>query len=99
MDRRDDWPGLRARYGLAPRDERGLDHDVAYRALASGAIQVTDLYATDPEIRAYDLAVLDDDLGFFPAYDAVMLTRADLDVRAPRAAAALRRLEGRIDAR
>lgn len=99
MDRRDGWPGLRARYGLAPRDVRGLDHDVAYRALASGAIHVTDLYATDPEIREYRLAVLDDDLRFFPAYDAVMLTRADLQARAPRAAAALRRLEGRIDAR
>ena len=99
MDRRDGWPGLRARYSLAPRDVRGLDHDVAYRALGSGAIQVTDLYATDPEIRVHDLAVLEDDEGFFPAYDAVMLTRADLDARAPRAAAALRRLGGSIDAR
>ena len=99
MDRHDGWPGLRARYGLAPRDLRGLDHDVAYRALAGGAIHVTDLYATDPEIRAQDLAVLQDDKRFFPAYDAVMLFRGDLDARAPRALPALRRMEGRIGAR
>jgi osmoprotectant transport system permease protein len=39
---------------------------------------------------------LTDDLRHFPAYDAVYLYRADLAARAPAAAAALLRLEGRI---
>ena len=34
MDRSDGWPGVRDRYGLPQRDVRGLDHDLAYRALA-----------------------------------------------------------------
>jgi osmoprotectant transport system permease protein len=39
---------------------------------------------------------LDDDRHFFPAYDAVWLYRADLEVRHPRVVEQLNRLEGRI---
>ena len=70
MDREDGWPGLRDMYHLPQRDVRGLDHDLAYRALERGEIQATDLYSTDAEIRAYSLRVLRDDLGCFPSYDA-----------------------------
>ena len=48
MSRADGWPLLRARYALRPGDVKGLDHELAYRGLAAGAIDVTDLYATDP---------------------------------------------------
>jgi osmoprotectant transport system permease protein len=97
MSRRDGWPGLRDRYRLPQRDVRGLQHDLATRALESGAIDATDLYETDPEIPYHRLRVLADDLGHFPAYEAVLLYRADLPRRAPGLALALRRLEGRID--
>ncbi len=93
MERIDGWPGLRDRYGLPQRDVRGLDHDLAYRAIASGEIDATELYSTDAEIRAYHLRILDDDLKFFPPYRCVWLYRADL----PRGALeVLGRLEGRI---
>ncbi len=98
MDRADGWPGLRDRYGLPQRDVRGLDHDIAYRALSSGEIQATDLYSTDAEIKQYKLRVLRDDLGFFPVYECVWLYRSDLPSRSPAAFAALCRLEGRITA-
>jgi osmoprotectant transport system permease protein len=98
MERADGWPGLRDRYGLPQRDVRGLDHDLAYRGLASGEIQATELYSTDAEIRAYSLRVLVDDLGFFPSYECVWLYRADLPARSPAAFDALKRLEGRISA-
>jgi osmoprotectant transport system permease protein len=98
MERADGWPGLRERYGLPQRDVRGLDHDLAYRGLASDEIQATELYSTDAEIRAYGLRVLVDDLGFFPSYECVWLYRADLPSRSPAALAALQRLEGRISA-
>lgn len=96
MDRADGWPGLRDRYRLPQRGVRGLDHDLAYRGLASGAIDATDLYSTDAEIPYYRLRVLQDDLAYFPEYQAVWLYRADLAQRAPQALAALSRLEGRI---
>ncbi len=98
MDRADGWPALRERYRLPQRDVRGLDHDVAYRALASGDIDVTDLYATDAEIRRYDIQVLDDDRRVFPEYQAVFVYRGDLARRAPGAVAAIRRLEGLVPA-
>jgi osmoprotectant transport system permease protein len=96
MDREDGWPSLRVRYGLPHQGVRGLDHDLAYRGLVAGTIQVTDLYSTDAEIRYYDLKVLEDDLRHFPRYDAVLLYRADLAARHPEAVRALLRLEGRL---
>jgi osmoprotectant transport system permease protein len=98
MDRADGWPGLRDRYGLPQRDVRGLDHDLAYRALSSGEIQATDLYSTDAEIKKYNLRVLIDDLVFFPSYECVWLYRLDLPARSPTAFAAISHLEGRITA-
>jgi osmoprotectant transport system permease protein len=98
MDRADGWPALRARYRLPQRDVRGLEHDLAYGALAAGGIDVTDVYTTDPEIRRRDLVLLEDDLGAFPEYHAVFVHRADLARRAPAALAAVRRLEGSIPA-
>lgn len=97
MDRADGWPGLRQAYRLPQGDVRGLAHDLAYRALAAGEIDATDLYSTDAEIRAYGLTVLADDRGYFPDYRAVWLTRADLASRAPAALAALESLAGTID--
>jgi osmoprotectant transport system permease protein len=98
MDRSDGWPALRARYALPHADVRGLDHDLAYRALAAGEIDATDLYSTDADIRRYRLAILEDDRHVFPEYRAVFLFRSDLGARAPAALAAVRRLEGRLDA-
>ena len=97
MDRTDGWPGLRERYRLPQRGVRGLDHDLAYRGLESGDLDLVDLYSTDADIRYYDLRVLQDDQGYFPRYDAVLLYREDLARDAPDAVAALLRLEGRID--
>jgi osmoprotectant transport system permease protein len=96
MNRSDGWPGLRAHYGL-PQEARGMDHDLAYRALATGGTDVMDVYTTDAEIRAYTLRVLEDDRRFFTRYDAVLLYRADLAMHAPSVVAAMERLEGSID--
>lgn len=96
MDRADGWPGLRAAYGLAPRRVQGLQHDLAYRGIASGALDVTDLYTTDPEIAYYHLRVLDDDRHYFPRYQAVLVYRAGLAQARPAVAAALASLPGRI---
>jgi Periplasmic glycine betaine/choline-binding (lipo)protein of an ABC-type transport system (osmoprotectant binding protein) len=97
LERGDGWPGLHAHYQLPQRNVRGLDHELAYRGIASGAIDLTDLYSTDAEIRNLRLRVLEDDLAYFPAYDAVVLYRASLAQRAPAVVAALKLLEGAID--
>ena len=96
IGRTDGWPGLKRLYGL-PQQPGGLDHGLAYEALAAGRIDVMDVYSTDAKIARYRLRVLDDDRTYFPRYDAVLLYRADLPQRAPGAWASLKALEGRID--
>jgi osmoprotectant transport system permease protein len=98
MDRADGWPGLRQRYRLPHKNVRGLDHDLAYRGIDTGTIDVMDMYATDAEIDYYNLVALRDDLNYFPDYNAVILYRADLEQRAPEVVAAFKTLGGRIDA-
>jgi osmoprotectant transport system permease protein len=98
MDRGDGWPALRGRYRLPQTDVGGMDHDLAVRALAEGAIDATDLYSTDAEIAYYGFRVLADDLGHFPRYDAVVLYRAALAQRHPEVVAAIEGLAGTIDA-
>jgi len=95
LRRRDGWPRLRQVYGFSDARVRGMDHQLAYRALRSGNIAATDLYSTDPEIQAADLLVLEDDRRAFPRYDAVLLYRAVLPEAAVRALASL---EGAIPA-
>src|SRR5947208_5701047 len=94
LDRHDGWQPLRARYGLPQQNVIGIDHALGYSALASGSIDVKDAYSTDAKIGEYDLVTLEDDLQFFPRYDAVFLYR--LALPAP-AIAALRKLQGALD--
>jgi osmoprotectant transport system permease protein len=97
LERRDGMPAVRAAYGLRVASLVGMEHELAYRALAEGAIDVADGYSTDAKIETRDLTVLKDDRGFFPPYEAAPLVRHDLLVRVPRALEALEVLAGRID--
>ncbi len=98
LGRADGWPGVKAAYGL-PQAPGGLDHGLAYEAIAAGRIDVMDVYSTDAKIERFKLRVLEDDRQFFPRYDAVLLYRADLPRRFPGQWEALKKLEGRIDQR
>ena len=98
MARADGWPALKTAYAMR-QTPTGLDHGLAYEAIAAGKIDVMDIYSTDAKIERYRLRVLEDDRGVFPRYDAVLLYRLDLPQRLPRAWKALQSLEGRIDER
>ena len=97
LGRRDGWPGLKAAYALPQASPRGLDHGLAYEALAAGEVDAIDLYSTDAKIARYDIAVLDDDRGYFPHYDAVLLHGIAVPARHPLAWAAIEKLQGHID--
>ncbi|OLE97047.1 MAG: hypothetical protein AUG75_12885 [Cyanobacteria bacterium 13_1_20CM_4_61_6] len=77
----------------------GLDHGLAYEAIAAGKIDVMDIYSTDAKIERYALRVLEDDRKYFPSYEAVLLYRLEVPKRFPEAWRALEKLEGRIDER
>jgi len=94
LERQDGWRPLRERYGLSQQSVIGIDHALGYAALANGSIDVKDAYSTDAKIEENDLVVLEDDLRFFPKYDAVFLFRSSMS---PDAINALRRLESTLD--
>jgi osmoprotectant transport system permease protein len=94
LEREDGWQGLASAYGL-DLPVAGIEHGLAYQAIAEGSIDVTDAYSTDGELERYDLVVLADDRNYFPEYLAAPLVRADL----PDAVLeAVNSLQGRIDA-
>jgi len=94
LARQDGWQPLAARYRLSPQSVIGIDHGLGYAALQDGSIDVKDAYSTDAKIAEYDLVVLEDDVGFFPKYEAVFLFRTSMRKDA---IAALRKLGGTLD--
>ena len=97
IGRADGWPGLKRAYELPFETPRGIDHGLAYEAIADRQVDAIDIYSTDAKIDRYGLAVLADDKQYFPRYDAVLLYRAGLPQRLPKTWAALAKLEGAID--
>ncbi|HRI52898.1 MAG TPA: glycine betaine ABC transporter substrate-binding protein [Pseudomonadota bacterium] len=84
-------------YGVALNSVKPMQHALAYRALQSSEIDLTDAYTTDGTLPQFDLTLLEDDRDFFPKYYGVVVARAELAQRYPRSWAALRRLDGRLD--
>ncbi|HUP35587.1 MAG TPA: glycine betaine ABC transporter substrate-binding protein [Candidatus Limnocylindria bacterium] len=98
LEREDGWPGLRARYGLTLARTDVMEHALTYRAIASGQVDVMDVFSTDGQLERLKLRLLDDDRRFFPDYSAVLLARREMTERYPRTWARLRgALEGRLD--
>lgn len=96
LDRRDGWRPLMEKYRLPAANLAGIDHGIGYEALRNGSIDVKDAYSTDAKIAENDLTVLEDDLHFFPRYEAVFLYRLSLPANV---IADLRTLEGTFDER
>jgi len=90
--RADGWPALQRAYGITLAPGSGLDHGLAYQALAGGQVDLIDVYTTDAQLARQPVRVLHDDRGFFPRYDAVLLMRAGVDERP------LQSLAGRLPA-
>ena len=93
LEREDGWPGLRKLYGF-DFDPAGIEHTLAYRAMADGEVDATDGYTTDGEIDHFNLKALHDDKGFFPKYYGAPLVRTSLD---PRVTDILLRLSNTLD--
>jgi osmoprotectant transport system permease protein len=93
---RPEWAGLRDAYGLKFREQRQMQPDFMYAAVASGEVDVIAGYTSDGLIAKYDLVVLEDNKHAIPPYDAIVLIapkRADDSALR----AALQPLLGRIN--
>ncbi len=93
MNREDGWPGLQQTYGFTQMPT-GIEHGLAYQAIAEGKIDVTDAYSTDGDLERYKLTTLMDDKGYFPEYLASPLVRLDLPTEL---GPVLAKLQGAID--
>ncbi|MDN4495274.1 osmoprotectant ABC transporter substrate-binding protein [Ureibacillus aquaedulcis] len=69
---------------------------LVYDAVESGDLDVVLGYTTDGRIPSYDLVVLEDDLNFFPPYDASPLGDNELLEEKPEVKEAVERLVGKI---
>lgn len=97
MQRADGYPGLQKAYGLDLQDVQGMEHGLAYVALSNGQVDLLDAYATDGMLKLYDVVLLEDDLQFFPPYDAAPVVRVATLARHPRLESLLMSLGGRIE--
>jgi osmoprotectant transport system permease protein len=100
LERADGYPGLSRTYGLrfggAPR---AMDLSLIYKALADGQVDVIAGDATSAQIDALDLIALEDNLRYFPPYDAVPVVRTAALLAHPEVGRALARLVGRVTER
>ncbi len=99
MERQDGYRGLVSKYGLKFSEApRVMDLGLLYRALQNNQVDLVAGSNTDGLIAALDLLVLEDDLHYFPPYDAVTIVRRETLQRHPEIADALQRLSGRVKA-
>jgi glycine betaine/choline ABC-type transport system substrate-binding protein len=76
LERADGFPGLAAAYGLAfAARPAQMDLGLLYPALAQRKVDVVAGNSTDGLIAAMSLAVLEDDRGYFPPYEAAFVVR------------------------
>ena len=75
-----------------------MDSSLMYQAAASGQVDVISAFSTDGRIAAFDLAVMEDNRGAIPPYDAIILAGPRLVAEHPEVIAALRALTATIDA-
>ena len=97
----DGFEPMAARYGLAFGDVQVVppeERPQLYDRLLTGDSDVIEVFTTDGQIADLGLVLLEDDLGFFPVYEAAPLMRAEALARLPGLEDALGALAGRLDA-
>lgn len=93
LERPDGYQGFIRRYGLAFRDKpRVMDLGLLYRALKDRQIDLAAGNGTDGLIAALNMVVLQDDLHYFPPYEAVPVVNDGTVHRFPGLTAALNEL-------
>jgi osmoprotectant transport system substrate-binding protein len=97
MERPDGYRGWLAAYGLHFAGEpRILDLGLLYRALADKQVDLVAGNSTDGVIASLRMVALDDDLRYFPPYEAVPLVRRATLEKHPEVREAIGALAGKI---
>ncbi|MGB3244111.1 MAG: glycine betaine ABC transporter substrate-binding protein [Sulfitobacter sp.] len=72
------------------------EREQVYDKLLNGDVDIAEVYTTDGQIAEYGLVLLEDDLNFFSAYDAMPMVRAEVLSRYPELGPAIAALAGKI---
>ena len=97
FNRQDGFDGFIDLYGIKFKDINKMNVSLKYQAIGEGQMDVTDVFATDGQIRQYDLKILDDDKNFFPPYYAAPIVRKDVLNAHPQLEDVLNMLAGNIN--
>ncbi|CAH1856809.1 ABC transporter permease/substrate-binding protein [Convivina intestini] len=92
----DGYPGLKRTYGLEFDSIKTMAPALRYQALNAKQVDVTDAYTTDPEIKEYNLKVLEDNNNFFPPYQAAPLMKTTFAKAHPQVVKSLKRLSNQV---
>ena len=98
VQRADGYPGLQQQYGLQFKEIATMQQSLKYQATDSGDVDVLDVYTTDGRLAIYDFVVLEDDLHFFPPYEAAVLARGETLEQIPELGTTLTLLTNALDA-
>jgi len=97
-DRKDGIPGLKETYGMEFGEHvQFAAPDLRYEALKNKQIEVVNAYATDGQLFAYKLALLDDDKKLWPPYHVAPVIRAQALAENPKASDILNRVNVLLD--
>lgn len=90
---------LQALYGLCLRrsDIKQMDSGLVYTALHNNQATLGLVYTTDGRIKGFGITVLEDDRGFFPAYNATPVVRREVLERHPKLAKQLNALSAQLN--
>lgn len=92
--RGDGADALLAFYGIKPNARYiVIDVGLRHQTVAEGLADVVDVYSTEPQIKRFNLTVLEDDKKFFPPYYSVAVVSGKLLREYPEVGNALRALE------
>jgi osmoprotectant transport system permease protein len=99
LNRADGFSGLAQRYGLRfAKPPSAMDLGLTYRALADGRVDLIAGDSTNGLIALLQLQQLEDDLGYFPPYDAVPVFQEASLRRHPELITIIEQLTGRLSA-
>jgi osmoprotectant transport system substrate-binding protein len=92
----DGYDGFQTTYGFSFDSILPMQIGLVYDAVEAGKMDIVLGYSTDGRIASYDLVMLEDDLRFFPPYDAASVVDNEILKETPQLKEALRKLGNTI---
>ncbi len=96
-DRQEDgYPAVSEAYGLNFSDVVTMEPQLRYQAIESGEINLVDAYATDAELRQFDMVIHEDTKRVFPPYQGAPMFKQEFLEEHPEIIDPLNKLSGKI---